>query len=190
MSLCVLCNRCFTTTCFRSYRARRKPLLTPQQKAKRFRFAKKYATWDAEDWRHVLWSDEATFKVTGSGYQRVYRPPHADPHDPKYTVQTVKHPDRIMVWGCFTYCGVVTLVVLPKNVKVNRGIYLKLCDHLSLPDSFEPTRAKVFMQDGAPYHTAHSVIQWQKDCKESFFNDWSGNSPDINPIENLWALLK
>ena len=174
---------------YRSYRARRKPLLTAVQKAKRVKFAKKYSVWSDEDWRGALWSDEATFTVTGSGYDRVYRRPHSDALNPKFTTKTVKHPDSVMVWGCFSYYGIGSLVVLPKNIKVNQGLYLELlCDHL--PDSFEKTQARVFMQDGAPCHTAKSVVTWLDDCMVNYFKDWPGNSPDINPIENLWSFIK
>ena len=174
---------------YRSYRARRKPLLTAVQKAKRLKFAEKYSVWSDEDWRGVLWSDEATFTVTGSQYDRVYRRPHSDALDPKFTTKTVKHPDSVMVWGCFSYYGVGSLVVLPKNIKVNQGVYLELlCDHL--PDSFEKTQARVSMQDGAPCHTAKAVVTWLDDCMVNYFKDWPGNSPDINPVENLWSIIK
>ena len=39
---------------YNSYRARRKPLLTTVQKAKRLKFAKKYSVWSDENWRGVL----------------------------------------------------------------------------------------------------------------------------------------
>ncbi|KAG7165129.1 putative Transposable element Tcb1 transposase-like 8, partial [Homarus americanus] len=51
---------------FKSFRARRKPLLTKRQKENRVKFCKKYEVWDLETWRSVLWSDEATFSVTGN----------------------------------------------------------------------------------------------------------------------------
>lgn len=69
----------------------------------------------------------------------VYHWPHSDALDPKFTTKTVKHPDSVMVWGCFSYYGVGSLVVLPKNIKVNQGVYLEiLCDHL--PDSLRKLR--------------------------------------------------
>ncbi len=40
------------------------------------------------------------------------------------------------------------------------------------------------MQDGAPCHTAKTVVTWLDDCMVNYFKDWPGNSPDINPIEN------
>lgn len=174
---------------YRSHKPVKKPLLTKVQRARRVTFAKKYLTWTEEDWLGVLWSDESTFTVTCNRGGGVYRRSGSDPLDPRYLEQTVKHPDSLMVWSCFTGRGVGTLVVLPKNIKVNQYNYLELlCDHLS--DCFDQTQAQVFQQDGARAHTAHSVINWLEDCQVRYINDWPGNSPDISPIENLWQIVK
>ncbi|KAG7177856.1 Transposable element Tc1 transposase-like 1, partial [Homarus americanus] len=170
---------------FKSFRARRKPLLTKRQKENRVKFCKKYEVWDLETWRSVLWSDEATFSVTGSNGGRVYRPPHSDAHLPQYTVKTVKHPASLMVWASFTYYGVGELVILPKNQIMNQYNYLELLSDF-LPESFDKAKASLFMQDGAPCHTAESVIQWLKDWEVPFFNDWPGTSS----IPKLEAAIK
>ena len=47
----------------------------------------------------------------------------------------------------------------------------------------------VFMQDGAPCHIAKSIKAFL-DNKSIELLDWPGNSPDMNPIENLWELVK
>src|ERR1051325_10060431 len=47
----------------------------------------------------------------------------------------------------------------------------------------------IFQQDGAPCHTAKVCQKWFKDNNLRLLS-WPGNSPDLNPIKNLWAWLK
>jgi len=50
-------------------------------------------------------------------------------------------------------------------------------------------RSMVFQQDGASCHTAKLTRTFLSDTGLTVL-PWPANSPDLNPIENIWSVLK
>ena len=170
-------------------RAAKKPLLTERMRQKRLAFAKKYQNWTVEQWKRVMWSDESTFRLVRGGSKVVRRPKDVSRYNERYTVKTVKHPESVMVWGCFSgEKGRGGLYFLPKNVTMKGSNYIDVLKNHLIP-FFNIHGCDVFMHDGAPAHKSRAVTHFLQGQNIPTI-DWPGNSPDLNPIENAWNKMK
>lgn len=172
----------------KSRRPVKKQLLIVTVMKKRLEWANKYKNWTKEDWRKVLFSDESQFYVQGIRVQHV-RTANGEKISPKHIHQTVNHPQKKMFWGCFSYYGVGPLV--PCDGMMNSDKYVPLLETRVLPElaKVQPDGSAVFQQDLARCHVSKKVTKFFKDTGIKVL-DWPGNSPDMNPIENLWSICK
>ncbi len=74
---------------------------------------------------------------------------------------------------------------------VNAAIYQEILEHFMLPsaDKLYGDADFIFQQDLAPAHTAKGTQSWFNDHVVTLL-DWPANSPDLNPVENLWGIVK
>lgn len=169
-----------------SRRPAKKVALNEEHALARLEFARTHLE---EEWDLVIFSDEKVFQTSQDTPRPLWRR-----NNTRFELKNVKQhrqSGRVSIgyWGWICSAGPGELVRIPS--KMTAADYVDILENVMVPsvNALLPGIPITFVQDNSSVHNARIVQSWFERHPEIRKIQWPAKSPDLNPIENMWASM-
>jgi len=187
-------------------KARKKPVLSDQSKKVRLAWANEHVGWTEEDWKKVIWTDEATVERGEIKHDSwVWRKPKQECDDDKIVSTYKSARFSVCIWGAIEWDKKLSLIILdlpgPKKVNgkvVDKGGFTgeRYIEQVLTKVGYNLWTRKMmneggalWLEDNSPVHKSTVVKKWRVENPMRLL-EHPPYSPDLNPTEYCWAYLK
>ena len=170
----------------------KKVVIREVNRKKRLQYCRGKLHWTVNNqWKRVIFSDEMSIVIKPNGHVKLWRKVDEmwsvlDLYSSHLSPTTTL---KLMVWGCITFNGVGPLVFVDGTM--NSEKYTAVLEEHFLPFVAEhaPAGRWYLQEDNASIHRSAHTEAWKRRNGIPVFV-WPPQSPDLNPIENVWLALK
>lgn len=166
-----------------------KPVLKDVHKQKRLKFVNEFLrSKNANIEKKMIFYDESyiwTFSRNNGawieqGADVIYKP-------------KLSFTSKLMIAGFISWKGKSSIFIFKQKEMLNSKKYEWLLNSKVIPAAtklYGSTDKFIYVQDNAPCHKTKKIMVFFETNKINNLNDFPPCSPDLNPIENIWAILK
>jgi transposase len=153
------------------------PFLNAKMMSNRVEWCRKYKNFP---WDRAVFTDESYFQM--------FRYKNKLWGKTRPMKMTRKHPPSFMVWGGISQRGATPLKIAKGSI--NSESYCQILEECLIPtmNVLYPD-GWYLVQDNSRVHTSKYTTKWLRDHGVQVI-EWPPGSPDLNPIENEWGIMK
>lgn len=149
----------------------------------------------AQKWKHkkltnVLYSDESYFYLFRSTLSKWVK------ENQTFYARKINPNKALMIWGCISWKGKSKICILEEGFRINKETYVQMLEEYLIPfinfnkSNYQNDKKKLhFIQDNARAHIAEYSMNWLQENNIDT-PKYPANSPDMNPIEKVWKIIK